>query len=402
MKELTNAGRYHGLLIKKRKGKRGISYQAKARKGGKPVTLTAKTKEELKEKIDRLNDGDACSSVTFKAAWEQYIADRKKTAQPNTITGYESKHNTALYMLDNVIMSEMTDSYITSLIEALKQKYSPRSIEDYMICLFTFLKWARTQGYMTREMRKEEFAAILPKAGQKPISTYSDVEFMQFIQIVRSPRVRKGREMKTEQFVLCYAVMYYAGLRISEALAIRGKDVHKTPDGLHVIEVKQKAEKVRDKKGKYIQHISRTLKSDSARRMVPIDEWLYNDLKAISTDDEALIFSELNIVTFSASDRAIKKRAREAGVKVITCHELRKSCLTRWAESGMPPMVLKVLAGHTSIQITEKYYIKTDIQKAAMSAASYMLKNEKESKNEGHEAKSEAKSEKEEKEKAKK
>lgn len=371
MKEMTNAGRYHGLLIKKRKGKRGITFQTKARKNGKPVTLSAKTKEELKAKIDALDDttGDP---ITLAEAWELYISDRRKAAQPNTLTGYISKYSSQLHKMGAVRMSGFSEKDITEFIGMLKAEgYSSRSINDYMICLFAFVKWARQQGFTDRSFSISDFGAVIPHPSKKAISIYSDDDFARFLAVVRNPRYKTGQRRHIEQIVLCYSVMFYAGLRISEALALKGENVYNT-DGQQVIEVTQKAEKIRSEKGKYVQNISQVLKSAAAHRIIPISEELFSALREMSRSDDDLILDTLSIVSFTGTDAAIKKRAKKEGLKVITCHEMRKSCLTRWAESGMPPMVLKTLAGHTSIAVTEKYYIKSDLNKAARTAAEYM------------------------------
>lgn len=375
MKEMTNAGRYHGLLIKKRKGKRGITYQTKARKNGKPVTLSAKTKEELKAKIDALDD-TTVDPITFSEAWELYISDRSKTAQPNTLTGYISKYSSQLHKIGTVRMSDFSEKDVAEFISALKAEgYSARSINDYVICLFSFMKWARQQGFTDRSFSASDFGAVIPRPSKKTISIYTDDDFAQFLEIVRNPRYKTGQQRHIEQLVLCYEVMFYAGLRISEALAIKGENVYNT-DG-PVIEVTQKAEKIRNEKGKYVQNISQVLKSAAAHRIIPISEELFSALHEMSRSDDDLIFDTLSIISFTGTDAAIKKRAKKEGLKVITCHEMRKSCLTRWAEAGMPPMVLKTLAGHTNIAVTEKYYIKSDLNKAARTAAEYMAIEQK-------------------------
>jgi integrase len=52
--------------------------------------------------------------------------------------------------------------------------------------------------------------------------------------------------------------------------------------------------------------------------------------------------------------RVIKKRA---GIKSGTFHDLRRTCITEWAESGMHPHEVMVLAGHSEVKTTMMYYI---------------------------------------------
>ena len=42
----------------------------------------------------------------------------------------------------------------------------------------------------------------------------------------------------------------------------------------------------------------------------------------------------------------------------VSFHDLRRSCLTNWAESGLGRHETKALAGHSQITTTEKFYLR--------------------------------------------
>jgi len=48
-----------------------------------------------------------------------------------------------------------------------------------------------------------------------------------------------------------------------------------------------------------------------------------------------------------------------AGVKSGTFHDLRRTCITEWLESGLRPHEVMTLAGHSNIDTTMKYYVAT-------------------------------------------
>ena len=48
-----------------------------------------------------------------------------------------------------------------------------------------------------------------------------------------------------------------------------------------------------------------------------------------------------------------------AGIDDGTFHDLRRTCITEWLESGLQPHEVKVLAGHASIETTMRYYVAT-------------------------------------------
>ena len=62
---------------------------------------------------------------------------------------------------------------------------------------------------------------------------------------------------------------------------------------------------------------------------------------------EPLSFEGLNQVFVSARERA--------GLRRITCHELRHTCFTRLREAGMELEALQAQAGHRSIETTRLY-----------------------------------------------
>ncbi len=66
--------------------------------------------------------------------------------------------------------------------------------------------------------------------------------------------------------------------------------------------------------------------------------------------------------------RRFKTICRRAKVKIYTIHDLRRSCITNWAEI-LPVHVVQMLAGHSDIKTTQTYYLSVqseDIEKAKM------------------------------------
>lgn len=61
----------------------------------------------------------------------------------------------------------------------------------------------------------------------------------------------------------------------------------------------------------------------------------------------------------------------------LSCHSLRRTGLTRMAESGMSPQVLQLVAGHSKIEITLQYYVKAgnDVVKDEMLSYAKSLKS---------------------------
>lgn len=64
---------------------------------------------------------------------------------------------------------------------------------------------------------------------------------------------------------------------------------------------------------------------------------------------------ELSSMSTTAIGKMLKKRAREAGVKSFTMHDLRRTFLTNGWSIGIPGTQLKTIAGHASIETTAAY-----------------------------------------------
>lgn len=64
--------------------------------------------------------------------------------------------------------------------------------------------------------------------------------------------------------------------------------------------------------------------------------------------------------------RRFKTICRKAGVGPYTFHDLRRSCITNWAQR-LPTHVVQRLAGHSDITTTQRYYLRVrdvDIDRA--------------------------------------
>ena len=64
--------------------------------------------------------------------------------------------------------------------------------------------------------------------------------------------------------------------------------------------------------------------------------------------------------------RRFKTICRRAGVGPYTIHDLRRSCITNWAQH-LPIHVVQQLAGHSDIKTTQQFYLAVraeDVKKA--------------------------------------
>lgn len=58
-------------------------------------------------------------------------------------------------------------------------------------------------------------------------------------------------------------------------------------------------------------------------------------------------------------DHEFRRMADQAGIRSVSFHDLRRTCITEWMESGLMPHEVRILAGHADIETTMKYYVAT-------------------------------------------
>lgn len=88
-------------------------------------------------------------------------------------------------------------------------------------------------------------------------------------------------------------------------------------------------------------------------RIVPVSGRLHGELsrlKAVAIEDpEAFVFGLTDI------KRSFASACRKTGIQGFRFHDCRHTALTRWTESGMPPMQLMAISGHTQMQTFSRY-----------------------------------------------
>jgi integrase/recombinase XerD len=145
--------------------------------------------------------------------------------------------------------------------------------------------------------------------------------------------------------IALFEVMYYSGMRISEALQLRIDHVEK---GLKVIEdIKGKGSKYRD-----IYMSDKALKSLGA--------YLKVRQQPFSSTTKALFVGERGPLTRQTAHTLMKKYAKVAKIETSKAHvhNLRHLFGLRLASQGVPIQDIAKYMGHTSIEVTKIYLEK--------------------------------------------
>lgn len=224
-------------------------------------------------------------------------------------------------------LKDITDVHVTLYLNSLNKKPATRNLVLKAISsLYTYL--VKT-GYL----EKNPAVNIRPEK----VADQSRSKILEFNQINRMIEMEESVRNK-----LLLMILYYAGLRISEALSLAPKSFRGAKDGGAYMTVLGKGTKV---------------------RTVFIPEDIFSDVESyISSvrlgDDEFLFFAkEKSIpITRMQAFRIIKSAAKKAKVDPLPSpHWFRHSSATHAIENGAPIHVVQHSLGHTSINTTGKY-----------------------------------------------
>jgi len=151
-----------------------------------------------------------------------------------------------------------------------------------------------------------------------------------------------------------FKVLAATGLRISEAIALRWRDIELDGDSPHV---KVRRALVKGRMG--------PPKSRYGRRQVPIDSALVDELRARHRDsdwpgDDDLVFPAGNGAPLRQENvrrRVLEPTAQEAGVSWIGFHTFRHTCATRLFGEGRNAVQVQRWLGHHSPAFTLSVYV---------------------------------------------
>lgn len=157
---------------------------------------------------------------------------------------------------------------------------------------------------------------------------------------------------KNKAYSLIYLIQLFTGMRIGEVLALKISDIDLKNNQISVNKTL-----TRDVNYKVI--IKESTKTSTGERIIPIPRMIRKMLKervnlTINNKKKYLFLTRNgNYIDSRDANKFLKNQLNEFMDAVeISSHNLRHTYITRCAESGMNPSVLKKLVGHKNIETT--------------------------------------------------
>jgi len=248
-------------------------------------------------------------------------------AYKKSITDYLDFMNTGINELDKITLNE-----IVEYIENLKNRYSLSTVNVKLSGIKKLYSVISVVPGIDNPFEKLKAVNIKTNFNVKHKSVRDKVISRTEAKQLSEYYTKSGKPVYT----LIIKLLFGHGLRISELLSIKQKDIKKTGASYSI----------------------RIIGKGSNERFITIDKELYNSVKAIAGDND-LIFPGLSRNTVTMN---IKRTALKILDKNITAHCLRHSFATNLNQNR--PEMLKAISkylGHSTTAITSDLYIHQEL-----------------------------------------
>jgi len=229
---------------------------------------------------------------------------------------------------------------------------SNSSINKLYQQLGTTFKIAINKGYL---MRNPMINVLKPKSDKED----KKVRALTFEEQQLLTEYLMNKDIAECRYKNVYLIQMFMGLRISEVLALTTHDIDLENRMLRVRRTLTK-----DEVGNTI--MGKSTKTYAGKRELPIPDYLMNNImeqmritENQDNNDEKLLFKpeyKQYADRENANNELKRLLKRIFGIEDITTHSLRHTYGTRCIESGMAPVVVQRLMGHTDIAVTLNTY----------------------------------------------
>lgn len=317
----------------------------------KSKRFATKKEAERAEAAFLLADGKRSPSlITFSQIIDEYLSEKKRTLKPQSWLRARVLCEHVSALLGAVRISVMTVSQYESFRATVAENASwsvsyKNKILNHVKALITY---ADKKHDITNRIpwKYEPFTDGTKEV--KVMKFYTKEEFDRFIEQADDLRYRA-----------LFSVLFYCGLRVGEANALRWSDLN-MPDRLLSVS-KTVSTKLRTASGGYL---ITSPKTAGSVRTIPYPKKigeLFEELHAFwcrydGFSEEWFVFGGLFNLPETSITKVKDKYIKKAGLKAIRIHDFRHSCASYYIHLGCSPLVLSKLLGHSSAKMTLDTY----------------------------------------------
>lgn len=302
---------------------------------GKRYYVSGKTREEIIAKkaikLKELEEGKRriSKSMTVEAWAEECINTYKTNQSDITRVKYTNRmKHCVLSEIGDMPLSMVKSIHLQKILNNQKE-FSQRHINEVHQIINLIFNKAYENGLIIDNPTR---GLIRPKG-------YTNIR-----RSLTKEEEEKMLPLLQEERYIIFALMYYAGLRPSEARDVKPSDIV-TVDGDRMFHI-------------------RGTKTDNAMRFIPLSAQLVDVIEKVSENEYLAVNQHGKKFSESATrDRWITLK-KEAGLdsEDLVPYCLRHSFCTNLQKNGVPLKVAQTLMGHSDISLTANIYTHVDTE----------------------------------------
>jgi len=297
-----------------------------------------------------------------------YLKEQSKIRDPKTVEkkGYLLKH--LIDYTDSLIDFDRRE--LLSFYERLQEKNLKEStIRNVLKEVRQFYRWLRQRGYSV-EFDSETLTDIYRskrKQEKKKKRYYSDEELELILSAIRG--TLEGFKPKHPIYYLLVIFLVSSGLRLSEALGVKKKDIKVkkvlTEEGeekeIWTVQVKEgKFGKEREALIYFFRPEWKTLWKKWLEKLKS-DDFIFTYTIKYPKSTRTLVLKQDTAKRFFWS---LEKELREKGYEIeINAHRFRNTYITKLATKGIPVNLIAEWVGHERISTTMDVYMEAEKEK---------------------------------------
>ncbi len=321
--------------------------------GRKYKSVYGRTYKEVYEKMIKLRckmGFKDAKDYYFNTIAELWLEEKENTVKKSSVVAYRTKlKNHILPYFTDVFMSKVTNATLSAFVAAKRAEgLSDKYISDMVIIIKSISVWAEENYSVKNSVKKFKTIHQIPK---EPKLLSKDEQ----------TRLHKHLSEKSDGTSVSLLTEMYTGLRIGELCALRWGDIDFEND---VIRVNKSIQRLPDSATGKTRVMVTSTKTSTSDRVIPISSFLKAKLKEAQKADNCYLLSgSEKIVEPRTLTNRFKAVLSAAGVSDVNFHSLRHGFATRCIQKNVDIKTVSELLGHSSMNITMKTYIHSDMQR---------------------------------------
>ena len=347
--------------------------------------ILAQRKAEVTEQREAIANGEQVKDdITLSTLFEQFLRQKRKQKEENTIVRYETLVKLYLKPRFGSMQAKRLKAHhlMTAYSDWLehgregRKSVSAKTIRHAHELLRNVLNWGVRRELLSRNVAALVSDDDLPKARQPKPLALTEQELRKLLAEAKNPTSRakkRGTLSSMPWFYPAVAFAAYTGARRGECMALRWQDVdfkEKSVTIARSLTERLTFKAPKNDKARTIAmsdalcEVLRSHRASQAKERLALGE---------SYKDQDLVFahadgSAVNPWNFG---RAVQDLIRRSGVTSITLHGLRDTHASLCAKAGVPLEVVSNRLGHASIGVTASRYLHVYSERDAEAARAF-------------------------------